>query len=81
MFMKTIHNLAIILSTKKKTLLEEKKMKAKEFKEKLEKLGCGFLLKESTLFNLDEGNYSEYHLETLMEIVVMSLEKNILQRR
>ena len=50
-------------------------MKAKEFKEKLEKLGCGFLLKESPLFNLDEGNYSEYHLETLMEIVVMSLEK------
>ena len=50
-------------------------MKKKEFVEKLEKLGCGFLLKESPLFNLDEGNYSEYHLEKLMEIVVMSLEK------
>ena len=49
-------------------------MKKKEFVEKLEKLGCGFLLKESPLFNLDEGNYSEYHLEVLMSILVESLE-------
>ena len=50
-------------------------MKKKEFVEKLEKLGCGFLLKESPLFNLDEGKYSEYHLEVLMSIIVQSLEE------
>nr|WP_314113408.1 hypothetical protein [uncultured Leptotrichia sp.] len=50
-------------------------MKREEFVKKLEKLGYEFLLKESPLFNLDEGNYSEYHLEKLMEILVMTLEK------
>lgn len=50
-------------------------MKIKEFKEKVEKLGCGFLLKESPLFNLDGGNYSEYHLEVLLSILVQSLEE------
>ena len=65
---------AIILSTKKKKHTGGKIMKIKEFKEKVEKLGCGFLLKESPLFNLDEGNYSEYHLEVLMNILVQSLE-------
>lgn len=50
-------------------------MKRKEFESKVEKLGCGFLLKESPLFNLDEGKYSEYHLEILMSILVMTLEE------
>lgn len=50
-------------------------MEREEFVKKVEKLGCGFLLKESPLFNLDKGNYSEYHLEKLMEIIVMSLKE------
>lgn len=50
-------------------------MERKEFESKVEKLGCGFLLKESSLFNLDKGKYSEYHLELLMSILVTALEK------
>lgn len=50
-------------------------MERKEFESKVEKIGCGFLLKESSLFNLDKGKYSEYHLELLMSILVTALEK------